>query len=581
MMKIEHLGQEVYEDENATYCPECFESTGTMSEIEETSLQDPEGYYGMILTCPFCDWEALADEDQSHGSRSIPDQQYAYQALLQSDYLPGRSRDELPSCFSSNLLTPEVADVLLRKTLIRTSGSISYRLTRHANSTRLLMIPHPEPYARLCSAIAESWDEIMSLIDENVESRIVPRVSTDDNLVSWDLYDASEAQSRVIIQRHPASQRRAAAERLDLAIGKRYLVKADIAAFFPSVYTHAIPWAVHGKEFAKKRENRGDEHYGNLLDKRSRAMQRGETLGIPIGPGTSHILSELLLRPVDAALRGKGYTFIRFVDDYQCYCTSKREADAFVVDLENHLAEYGLQLNSSKTSITLLPATTDDPWVIQLRTQLSEVDLSHPSSLGNLFDLAINLQAKWRDENVVKYAARTLARKVKAGEPLQRCARHVLEIAFHYPSVMPILADLVQKDHSAVQVAEIEHLLKRQLEERAPSDAICWTLFVWRQLTVGLGTLPSDRADDIIGMRDCMAIASLWAIGQAKKRIVDFIESLEAEEYDCYWLLIHEVGDEVEETRQYRKTTGLRLLADEGVSFIDQAVFTQTDSEPM
>jgi len=443
------------------------------------------------------------------------------------------------------------------------------------------MIPHPEPYARLCSAITESWDEIMSLIDENVESRIVPRVSTDDNLVSWDSYNADETQSRVIIQRHPPSQRRAAAERLDLAIGKRYLVKADIAAFFPSVYTHAIPWAVHGKEFAKKKENWGDEHYGNLLDKRSRAMQRGETLGIPIGPGTSHILSELLLHPVDAGLRDKGYTFIRFVDDYQCYCTSKREADAFVVDLENHLAEYGLQLNSSKTSITMLPATTDDPWVIQLRTQLSEVDLSHPSSLGNLFDLAINLQTKWRNENVVKYAARTLARNVETGESLQRCARHVLEIAFHYPSVMPILADVIQQNRSAVQVAEIEHLLQRHLEERAPSDAICWTLFIWRQLTSGLGTLPSDQMDGVIGMRDCMAIATLWAIGQGKNRVIDFVRHLGPEEHDRYWLLVHEAGADVEEAQQYRRTTGLQSLTDEGVSFIDQTVFTQTKSEPM
>ena len=381
--------------------------------------------------------EYEGDGEASNGSSSSSDQQYAYEALLQTDYLPGRSwyRDELPPCFSTALLTPSIADSLLDDTKPRFSDSISYRITRHANSTRLFAVPHPESYARLCRAIIDSWDEIMGLINENKESRIVPRVSADDKLISLGSYDtggdADEAQPGVIIQRHPPSQLRAAAERLDLAIGKRYLVSADIAAFFPSVYTHAIPWAVHGKEFAKDENNRGDEHYGNLIDKRSRFMQRGETVGIPVGPGTSHILSELLLHPVDAALRRKGYVFIRFIDDYRCYCDSKHQADTFIVDLENQLATYSLQLNSSKTRITSLPTTRDDPWVIQLRTQLTEMELSGLSSLGSLFDLAINLQARWRDRNVIKYAARTLAGKVAKGKQLERCARHILEIAFH------------------------------------------------------------------------------------------------------------------------------------------------------
>lgn len=589
MMRTEYLGQTVYEDEYATYCPECYESAGTKTEIEEIPLQDLEGYFGTLLKCPFCDWEANVDDENSSADGSIPNQQYAYQALLQHDYLPGRSwyRDELPPCFSTKLLTPRIADSLLGNTEPRTSDSIAYRITRHANSTRLLTVPHPEPYARLCREIVDSWDEIMELISDNAESRIVPGMSTDEKMISLGSYDAredaNEGQPRVIIQRHPPSQRRAAAERLDLAIGKRYLVSADIAAFFPSVYTHAIPWAVHGKEFAK--DNRGDEHYGNRIDKRSRFMQRGETVGIPVGPGTSHILSELLLHPVDAALRDKGYTFIRFIDDYRCYCDSKRQADTFVVDLEDQLAKYSLQLNSSKTSITSLPATRDDPWVIQLRTQLAEMELSGPSSVGSLFDLAINLQAKWRNRNVVKYAARTLAGRAEAGEQMKRCARHVLEIAFHYPSVMPILADLVQQDHSAVRVDEIEHLLERQLQERAPSDALCWTLFAWRQLTYGRGTLPSSLVNGIVETRDCMAIASLWAIGQAKNRVIDFVSDFDpggdGRACDRYWLLIHEVGDEAEGTQRYREETGLQLLADEKVSFIDRSVFTEIKFEPL
>ena len=455
----------VYVDGDNLYCVDCHESTEELIPVEVITVEERDGASTTRLRCINGDHAASPDEIEHH-RLPIPDPEYAHHALLESDYLPGRSqeRDELPPCFSSRLLSPE------------------------------------------------------------------------------------------------------------------------IAVFFPSVYTHAIPWAIHTKEIAKK-HRRDKGYYGNVLDERSRNMQRGETLGIPIGPATSNILSELLLHPVDAALRDDKYTFIRFIDDYWCYCISRSEADAFIVALEDQLAEYGLQLNASKTSITPLPATTNDPWVIQLRTQLDAINLSQSSTLGNLFDLATSLQAKWPSQNVVKYAARALARHATSDDLRQRCTRHILEIAFHYPSVMPILARLVQKDPSAVRADELEHLLRRQSQERAPTDAVCWTLFAWREQTPGTKTLPPDLAEAVIETNDCMAIASLWAIEQAEDAVIAFVRKKLAgstdEEYDRYWLLVHEVGDKAPETQSYRERTGLQLLADEEVSFIDRSTFTGNDDEPM
>ena len=580
----------VYVDGDDRYCVDCHESTEELIPVEAITEEDVDGDTTGIR-CAYCGHQASLDEMESF-RLPIPGPEYAHHALLQSDYLPGRSqeRDELPPCFSSKLLTPEIADDLIAhtepgpaKNQDRSCDSIAFRLNRHANSTRLLKIPHPEAYVRLCRVIVNQWDEITTLIEENKESQIVPKISKDNELVSMGPYEADETESHMSILRYSAQRRRATTKRLDRAIGKRYLARADIAVFFPSVYTHAIPWAIHTKEIAKRRR-RDKRLYGNLLDERSRNMQRGETLGIPIGPATSNILSELLLNPVDTALRDD-YTFLRFIDDYRCYCVSKDEADAFIVALENQLAEYGLQLNASKTSITPLPATTTDPWVIQLRTLLDAINLSQPSTLGSLFDLAINLQAKWPNKNVVKYAARALARHATTDDLRHRCTRHILEIAFHYPSVMPILARLVQKDPAAVRAEELERLLLQQAKERAPTDAMCWTLFAWREQTSGTKTLPSDLAEAVIETGDCMAIASLWAIDQAEDDVVVFVKTKLSgstdEEYDRYWLLVHEVGDNVPETQLYREKTGLQLLADEDVSFIDRSAFTGNDDEPM
>ena len=518
----------------------------------------------------------------------FPDSAYVHRALLQRNYFPARSwhRDELPPCFATADLSPEVADSLSDVPDVnRWYDYVHYRLTRHANSTRLLSLPHPVPYARLSRQVVNSWDAIVEKIARNTESVILPRMYEDDSLISFGRYGEEETEEdaeelgRVVIHNHPASQHEYTTRRLELSIGKRYLVKADIAAFFPSVYTHTIPWVFRGMSEAKK--NAKDDHFANLIDRYSCQIQRGETAGIPVGPGTSHIISELILEPVDAHLRRKGYRFLRRIDDYRCYCESRGRAEEFISTLEEALASYRLNLNSSKTSVVRLPSPRRDPWLAQLRDQVAESDIANPSSLENLFDMAIALQRKWPSSNVVKYAARTIARKAELCKEVKRCARYMLEMSFHYPSVIPILAGLIERGREAVRHEEVELLLRRQLKYQR-SDVVCWALFMWRCLGEDR-SLPDNLVDEVLEGGDCMAIVTLRAIGQGEERIVKLVEDLKPGEkswtYDRFWLLIHEVGARATTTKEYREKTGLRGLAESGVTFIDESCFSTDDDE--
>ncbi|WP_240335307.1 RNA-directed DNA polymerase [Paraliobacillus sediminis] len=108
---------------------------------------------------------------------------------------------------------------------------------------------------------------------------------------------------------------------LDLIIGKKYLVNADISTCFPSIYTHSISWALVGKNVAKS--NRGNKNvWYNELDFSVRNTSNGETQGILIGPHSSNILSEILLTSIDFELSNKGWKYIRNIDDYTCYVTN-------------------------------------------------------------------------------------------------------------------------------------------------------------------------------------------------------------------------------------------------------------------
>jgi len=90
--------------------------------------------------------------------------------------------------------------------------------------------------------------------------------------------------------------------RAQRSVGARYLLKRTLRVI-TSIYTHSIPWALHTKEKA-----RADTKYalpGNRLDLWMRECQDKQTGGIPIGPDTSYIVSEVIGTAMDLQLLDK------------------------------------------------------------------------------------------------------------------------------------------------------------------------------------------------------------------------------------------------------------------------------------
>ena len=56
----------------------------------------------------------------------------------------------------------------------------------------------------------------------------------------------------------------------------RYLLQTDIDNFYPSIYTHVIPWALHTKSAAKQRRHNYNLA-GNVLDYIVRNSQDQQT----------------------------------------------------------------------------------------------------------------------------------------------------------------------------------------------------------------------------------------------------------------------------------------------------------------
>ena len=502
-------------------------------------------------------------------ANQIPDKNYVYKALLRNNYLPigKKYQDDIPSkVFSSEDLTPKVADEMIEKCehTKRDKGfdQIEYQITRFNNVTRLMHIPHPLPYARLCKCISENWDRDQILrICKNPNSLLKPKKYKNGVLIMGE-WKYSEQISKM-----DSEKLADLIFKLENSIGKFYRVKADISSFFPSIYTHSIPWALVGKKKAKKSKRNSNEWY-DKLDKAQRELKRGETQGVPVGPATSNIVSEIILYKVDKALRKNGYChFTRYVDDYECYCETREQAEGFILNLEQELRKYLLDLNSKKVLIEKLPLGYQDQWVITLRNPLPSKQKPRREDIMDYLDYSVDLQKRNPEGSVLKYAARALANDKKFNKKSANFfLKYLLTIAVHTHSVLPILCQVAEQ-HKVGSDLEIAPVLKQAIKLKR-SDAVCWCLYF-----MGIsGQKLSDKfAEDVVATKDCMSMGMLIALNQHKEKVIDFLNTIDPNlEYDCdqYWILLHELAPDCPKFNHYRGASGLKFLREKNVHFI-------------
>jgi hypothetical protein len=149
----------------------------------------------------------------------------------------------------------------------------------------------------------------------------------------------------------------------------KYILKTDIKNFYPSIYTHSIAWALHGKNCGRDDKNTY-ALLGTKLDKLFQSANDGCTNGIPIGPVVSDLVSEIILAAVDREtskeLKKNRIKFIgaRFKDDYRILCNSKTDAQMIIKILQVQLRQFNLYLNEEKSSIKSLPEGLYRIWTL-------------------------------------------------------------------------------------------------------------------------------------------------------------------------------------------------------------------------
>jgi len=269
------------------------------------------------------------------------------------------------------------------------SRPLIFNLARNGNLRRKLSIPNPVNSFQQAKVIAENWPELEAHYNKSDKSLSSPKYN-DSSLraINWTKgFDVANL------------------ERLKVRASNRYILKTDISKFYPTIYTHSIPWALHGKTTAKSK--RGfDMLTGNKLDKVIQNGQDGQTKGVPIGPDASYATAEIILTNIDQLITSRiGSNYFRYIDDYEFAFNTYSEAERALAILSEIFNEYELDLSFEKTKILSLPQLIEDTWVADLKSiEIGDSVKTQQQGLISLFNKAIDLQKNNNSKAVVKYA---------------------------------------------------------------------------------------------------------------------------------------------------------------------------------
>lgn len=140
---------------------------------------------------------------------------------------------------------------------------------------------------------------------------------------------------------------------IELSLDYEFLYRTDITDCYGSIYTHSVPWALHGRKESK--DNRDDNSLvGNNIDRLLQAMSWGQTNGIPQGSTLIDFIAEMVLGYADCLLSEriaelKDFEIIRYRDDYRIFVNNPQDGEEILKNLTEVLIGLSLKLNESKT----------------------------------------------------------------------------------------------------------------------------------------------------------------------------------------------------------------------------------------
>lgn len=423
---------------------------------------------------------------------------------------------------------------------------------------RLLNLMHIEKYFLLCDKINHLESDIKNKIFSSTfsQSKITLPFSTG-------IYNTISTFSK---NRE---------ERIKYSVGYKYLLNIDLSKCYESIYTHAITWALYGKELSKQEYLKKEKNQNYIkfdeLDFAVRQANNNETKGIPTGSISSRIISELILCEIDEVLKQK-YPKIkckRFVDDYKFYFHTKEEIEPFIWEFQQILHDFKLNINSKKTKIEEFPYEIN----FNLRNEF-KICKTPEELIDRMLFLEVN-----KNKGAIKYGLKVLNKRLKKS-PIknQIVISQLLNILSTYPHFGNLIFEIFKTREEEISFPEelFNKILQVNIDKKY-DGTIIWLLYFMMKFNIDISIenghkiLENKENFSTVVILDYIHKKRLWTEykdGKEKLR-----ESLQEESiYGEKWLLIYEIvkNDWIKGfKRELNKSKFLLELINQGIYFYE------------
>lgn len=433
--------------------------------------------------------------------------------LLASGYFPS----ELPPLFTSHQLAQHAPDLIQEWHPRRVEEFISrpelFSVPRARRVRRQVSIVNPINQVLLSNLIAENWSSIRERLERSEISEFRPLIQTQPDRRAIAGIDFARVQERKI------------------AILARYgrYVQTDIVRFFPSLPTQTIAWGLHGRAWVEEnfqsREYR--DSYAHRIVSAVRSGQGNSKIGLPIGPDTSRILSEVVATELELvaseALPDLNTRSVRYVDDIFIGVREDESPDAIAASLASALYQFDFQLNDEKTSThgVGIPAAPD--WLHFIRQfEISPQAHRQRDDIDSFFGEVMSRADQHARSEVLLFATKVATSFRIDNRNRDHLIRWLLYSARRSPSCLSFVAEYLAFEHTngrQCPTADIQLFIRQQLPLKASAahtSEVAWLLFWARETQT---TLDSALFRHVVQLRS--SVCALLTLDLLQQNLID------------------------------------------------------------
>lgn len=408
-----------------------------------------------------------------------------FEALLSKGYFP----IQLPPGFSSTSFAeklPKFKKVWDGTKQIPTLSE-KYSVARSSYFRRTTAIVNPIGFYFIAKEICDHWPKLELHYKKTTLSKSIPKFGASVRAIELAKFNELYEQ------------------KITAAAGYKYALITDISSFFPTIYTHTIPWALHTKAVAKVTKELTGKFFGNILDSKCMRLQDGQTIGLPIGPDTSHILAEIIGVAIDEKLKeafaGWPQGF-RYVDDFFLFFNRKDEAEEGLAAVTKAVSSFELQLNPAKTRIIEVKDLVEESWKYGVkRLSVSSARRQQRDDIHHYFETLFSLEKRYKDESLVKYGLKQLSSTIVKKSNWDVLEAYLLKCGYGFPNSIQVIAHILATYHHhgyPLNIQAIARFITNVIRSAASSDhhgEVSWLLWICKELAIKLDNAAAQEVE--------------------------------------------------------------------------------------